>query len=259
MKRHTASIEIGRPPSETFAFLIDPERTPQWLVGVIKQECSAWPIRPGTSYRNTSASDEVEGRVEQQMFRVVGFEPERVFELKEIDGPYHVHFDVIRLAADRTRLTCVEWVDAGELVGRVTEAALDRLKSALEGSLADDANRRPRLMVELTRFTVQPGKSELVDEWMKMIRDNATTPENLTVLDHERMFVEAIFRGFEGGNEYLYWFNLQGEGPSSLHRSEYEVDQKHLRYAEECTIEGSRVDLRLEALMLPERIRKVLG
>jgi len=46
--------------------------------------------------------------------------------------------------------------------------------------------------IELSRFRVRKGKSEVVDKWMNFLNENME--EVLLTLDGERMYVETIFR-----------------------------------------------------------------
>ena len=75
--------------------------------------------------------------------------------------------------------------------------------------------------IELTRFRVIKGKSEKVNEWMKFLNDNMK--DVLLTLEGEKMYVETIFREILDGEEYLYWYSVQGkggiEGPGYCSRS----------------------------------------
>ena len=88
------------------------------------------------------------------------------------------------------------------------------------------------MKVELTRFKVKSGKSGLVDEWMKMLQDNL--PAAIETLEGEKMYVEAIFRENKDGQDYLYWFIVQGEDGINVNDSEHEIDKKHNQYFREC-------------------------
>jgi hypothetical protein len=112
-----------------------------------------------------------------------------------------------------------------------------------------------RMKVELTRFKVKEGKSERVDEWLKFLNENMK--DVLITLEGEKMFVEAIFREHLNGDEYLYWFSVQGEGGQNVEQSSHWVDKKHLEYWYECIDETFRpVDLQTEVVMIPEKVRK---
>ncbi|PAK33318.1 DUF6176 family protein [Peribacillus simplex] len=111
--------------------------------------------------------------------------------------------------------------------------------------------------VELTRFRVKEGKSEIVDEWLKFLNDNMK--DVLITLEGERMYVETIFRENLDGNEYLYWYSVQGEGGQNVEESKHWIDKKHLEYWEECIDSSFRpVDLKTEVVMIPEKVREIM-
>ncbi|PAV31411.1 hypothetical protein CIL05_01790 [Virgibacillus profundi] len=111
--------------------------------------------------------------------------------------------------------------------------------------------------VELTRFRVKEGKSELVDEWLKFLNDNMK--DVLITLEDEKMYVETIFREMLDGNEYLYWCSVQGENGQEVEESENWIDKKHLQYWDECIDSNFRpVDLTTEVVMIPAKIREVM-
>lgn len=88
------------------------------------------------------------------------------------------------------------------------------------------------MKVELERYRVLPGKSERVDEWMRML--NRRLDECLATFDRERMYIEAIFRERVGDDDYLYWFSMRGEGGESVETSDHNLDREHLNFWREC-------------------------
>jgi hypothetical protein len=86
--------------------------------------------------------------------------------------------------------------------------------------------------VEFSRFKVQQGKSERVDKWLEMLNENME--EVVQILDREEMKLEVIFREIIDGEEYLYWFSVQGEHGGMADTSPFEVDKNHLEFHEEC-------------------------
>ena len=66
------------------------------------------------------------------------------------------------------------------------------------------------LVVELSRGKVLAGKSAEADRWMQMLSDRHD--ECVATLDRERMAIEIVFRLREGGEDFLYWVSLYGEG-----------------------------------------------
>lgn len=109
------------------------------------------------------------------------------------------------------------------------------------------------MKVELTRFRVKAGKSERVDRWLEML--NGRMPEVLQTLSREKMYVEVIFREEKNGEEFLYWFSIQGKGGEPVATSPYDVDKKHLEFWHECIDrEFGKEELKPEVAMIPARI-----
>ena len=111
--------------------------------------------------------------------------------------------------------------------------------------------------VELTRFRVKPGKSEKVDEWLAFLNEHLE--DVLVTLEGEKMYVETIFREMLNGEEYLYWYSVQGEGGQDVETSSHWIDKKHLEYWDECIDEtfGS-VDLSTEVVMIPNAVKAAM-
>jgi len=109
--------------------------------------------------------------------------------------------------------------------------------------------------IELTRFKVKEGKSKLVDEWLLFLNENMS--ETLITLEKEKMYVETIFREVFNGEEYLYWYSVQGEGGQEVEESDHWIDKKHLEYWEECIDKNFKpIDLKTEVVMIPNNIKK---
>lgn len=111
--------------------------------------------------------------------------------------------------------------------------------------------------VEVTRFRVKKGKSERVDEWLKFLQDNMK--DVLVTLENEKMYVETIFREQLNGDEFLYWYSVQGEGGQEVEQSEHWIDKKHMEFWAECIDETFHpVDLKTEVVMIPDKIRNAM-
>ena len=111
--------------------------------------------------------------------------------------------------------------------------------------------------VELTRFKVKEGKTKKVDDWLKFLNENMK--DVMVTLEGEKMYVETILRETLNGAEYLYWYSVQGENGQEVEESEHWIDKKHLEYWDECIDPTFRpVDLTVEVVMIPEKIRKVM-
>lgn len=111
------------------------------------------------------------------------------------------------------------------------------------------------LNVELMKFKVKPGKSEVVTEWLQFL--NMHMDEVLLTLVDEKMYVETIFREIQGNEEYLYWYSVQGTGGVSVTESIHEIDRKHLEYWEECIDESVKLtSINTEVVMIQKNIQK---
>lgn len=111
--------------------------------------------------------------------------------------------------------------------------------------------------IELTRFRVKKGKSERVDEWLTFLKENMK--DVLVTLEGEKMYVETIFRENLNGDEYLYWYSVQGEGGQEVEQSEHWIDQIHLEFWNDCIDDTFHpVDLKTEVVMIPEKVRSVM-
>lgn len=111
--------------------------------------------------------------------------------------------------------------------------------------------------VELIRYRVKKNKSERVDEWLKFL--NANMQDVLVTLESEKMYVETIFRERLEGEEYLYWYSIQGQGGQAVEESEHWIDKKHLEFWDECIDETfGALNLKTEVIMIPENIQKFM-
>ena len=109
--------------------------------------------------------------------------------------------------------------------------------------------------VECTRFKVKKGKSDLVDEWMNFL--NANMDELVETLEDEKIFVETIFRETIEGEEYLYWYSVQGQGGLEITENEHWIAKKHLEFWQECIDATYQfVDLKTEVVMIQNRVKK---
>ena len=111
--------------------------------------------------------------------------------------------------------------------------------------------------VELTRFRVKQGMSYKVDEWLTFLNEHLE--DVLVTLEGEKMYVETIFRETLNGEEYLYWYSVQGEGGQDVETSSHWIDKKHLEYWDECIDEDfGSVDLLTEVVMIPNAVKAAM-
>lgn len=109
--------------------------------------------------------------------------------------------------------------------------------------------------VEIMRFKVCAGKRKQVDEWLAFLNENMS--EVLLTLEKEKMYVETIFREVLEGQEFLYWYSVQGDGGQEVEESTHWIDKKHLDYWKACIDPTfSPVKLTTEVVMIPDNIRQ---
>ncbi|MFD2830650.1 DUF6176 family protein [Corticicoccus populi] len=114
------------------------------------------------------------------------------------------------------------------------------------------------MQVELTKFRVKQGKSELVDEWMAFLNENMQ--DVLVTLDGEKMFIETIMRDKIGEHEYLYWYSVQSDHGGTSKEIQNCIDAKHLQYWDKCIDKTFRPrDLKNEVVMIPNHLRDYMS
>jgi hypothetical protein len=114
------------------------------------------------------------------------------------------------------------------------------------------------MRVELTRFRVRPEKSARVDEWLAML--NERMDEVKQTLVREEMKLEVIFREIIDGEEFLYWFSIQGQEGADVNTSPFPLDHDHIAFHKECIDHsyGSR-DAQPQLIIVPDDIAAFLG
>lgn len=112
----------------------------------------------------------------------------------------------------------------------------------------------PGVRMELSRHKVIPGQSATVDAWMQLLNDRRE--ECRATLDPERMAVEAIFRLTDEYGEWLYWFELCGEGGSGL-TEDRQIDRDHIAFTRKAKVPGHETAIP-ELLLLPAPIERAV-
>lgn len=108
--------------------------------------------------------------------------------------------------------------------------------------------------IECTRYRVKHGKTKKVNEWLAFLNEHME--DVLVTLEGEKMYIETIFREELNGEEYLYWYAVQGTGGIDVDDSEHWIDIKHIEYWNECIDETFKpVNLQTEVVMIPEKVR----
>ena len=114
------------------------------------------------------------------------------------------------------------------------------------------------MKIELTRFRVKAGKESRVDDWMQLLNDH---PEAMReTLEPEQMYVESIFSEVVDGEQYLYWYSVQGEdGRVDVSQSHHWLDEKHVAFWRECIDDSYEAqDLASRVFALPERVHSAM-
>ena len=113
MKPFTLRFHVDRPPADVFAYLTDAARLPEWQETAIEVHLDG-PMRQGARMREIRrgrGGERVESEVE-----VVAYEPDRVFDVRVLEGPARVHGDH-RLEPGPDGGTVVRFTAHGELHG----------------------------------------------------------------------------------------------------------------------------------------------
>lgn len=107
--------------------------------------------------------------------------------------------------------------------------------------------------IELSRVKVKDGKSKIVDEWLKFLNDNME--DTILTLEGEKMYVETIHREIFHGEEFLYWYSIQGQGGIDVYESDSYIDKKHLEYWSECIDNNHKMEqIEPVVVMIPDKI-----
>ncbi|SKB61860.1 hypothetical protein SAMN06295926_104288 [Lysinibacillus sp. AC-3] len=88
----------------------------------------------------------------------------------------------------------------------------------------------------------------------------------------KQMYVETIFREVLNGEEYLYWYVVQGSGGIDVDELEHWIDKKHIEYWDDWIDKKhieywddwidktfKPVDLQTEVVMIPEKVRNSMN
>jgi hypothetical protein len=113
------------------------------------------------------------------------------------------------------------------------------------------------MKVQLTRLRVKDGMSSRVDEWFASL--NARRAECIETLEREKMYVETIFREKVNGEEFLYWFSIQGEGGEGIETSPFPIDAIHREFGRECVDRSHpRTDWDAEVVLIAPHVQAAI-
>jgi uncharacterized protein YndB with AHSA1/START domain len=80
----SATVEIGRPPDEVFAFVTDPAKLSAWQDAEEVQQLTEGPVRAGTRFREVHR---FMGRRQIELTEVVECDRPRLFHIRVLEGP----------------------------------------------------------------------------------------------------------------------------------------------------------------------------
>src|SRR5882672_9615468 len=126
MREMKVTITINRPAHEAFDFTINPENTPKWIDGIVKEQANETPTKLGTIYRNQGH----DGRWRE--FIITDFEPGVLFAMSEKGNNIHVKYTFKPLNYKQCELEYCVWVDSGDLEEPFTQGNLQNILQKLK-------------------------------------------------------------------------------------------------------------------------------
>ena len=126
MKEIRLIVTINRAAHEVFDFTLNPENTPKWIEGIVKEQTNESPTKLGTIYKNQDR----EGNWNEYI--IDAYEPDVMFVMSKKDGNYHVKYTLKPLGDSQCELEYYEWVDNGYLDKPFTQDILEKLKDAIK-------------------------------------------------------------------------------------------------------------------------------
>ena len=126
MKENKISIELNRPVSEVFEFVLNPKNTPLWIDNIIYEETDEFPARLGTKYKNKNRKGEL------AEYEIVQFDFNKSFTMKQLNSVYFVKYSLNTISKNKTKLTYFEWVEEGEIDIPFSITVLEKLKNRLK-------------------------------------------------------------------------------------------------------------------------------
>ena len=131
MKEVKVSTVIGCSAKECFDFTLNPDNTPKWVKGVVKEETNEAPTRLGTIYRNQAKDG---GWAE---FEITAFEAGHMFEMTKKDDNHHVRYIFNPLNNNHCELEYRVHVDSGEVSERFSEDNIQKILQELKAVIEE--------------------------------------------------------------------------------------------------------------------------
>lgn len=125
MTKVETSVVIARPVEEVFAYVVDPDNTPQWTGPVIEAEkTSEGPVGLGTTSTRVT---QFLGRTMEATYEITEFEPNSYYADKTTSGPVPINarisFDSVK---DGTKVTIEGEIESAGFF-RLAEPILARM------------------------------------------------------------------------------------------------------------------------------------
>ncbi|MEN7982103.1 MAG: hypothetical protein ABFQ65_01505 [Nanoarchaeota archaeon] len=126
MNENKLVIVIKKPIQEVFEFTTNPKNTHLWIPSIDEEIAEEYPPKIGTTYKNRRTNSN------WNEYKVVEFEPNKLFTLTEKDDNYSVKYIYRKIDDTTTKLIYFELVKDGELEQPFTQEIFNGLKQIME-------------------------------------------------------------------------------------------------------------------------------
>jgi len=143
------------------------------------------------------------------------------------------------------------------IVGLLAGAGFMYLLNRLAGQATPTLNYQYPISATLYRFKIKKGQLKTYRDWIDW-HSREKGPINAT-MERENMYVESVFRDTINEPDFFYWLSFNGTGGESYTTSNMSVDKKHEAYLKRFLVNGARVMLKTDFLMLPPFLEKSIA
>lgn len=127
MKDNKLTTVINKPAQVIFDYTLNPENTPKWIDGIASEETNEWPVKIGSTYKNTNGKDD------WNHYELTELVDGKTFTLTSVpDFNLFVKYTFTKIDDNSTQFDYHEWVEQAPLEHVFTQSALEKLKSILE-------------------------------------------------------------------------------------------------------------------------------
>ena len=119
-------MNLCKSAKAAFDFTINPENTPRFVDGIVKEETNESPTRLGTVYRN----QDHDGNWTE--FEVTAFNQDVMFEMTKKDDNHHVRYTFKPTDDSSCELEYYVWIEEGELSERFSKENLKIIVASLK-------------------------------------------------------------------------------------------------------------------------------